>query len=229
MICQRCGKDYEEEIIELLDKGKSIPRNDYCIKCNERLKTELKRVKENFDGKASVKKGTYEILRGLGVNCEDPNFSNTDLRVGRLYNKVFYGLKKENEPIITAFPNDKNYNQMVILRDIPYDSFCSHHLVPFSGKVSVAYIPDKDLIGLSKINDIVNYFAAKPQLQEGMTEEIADFLVKKLNPKGAMVIVTGIHFCMKLQGYEGETMTSAIRGIFEKQEVRSEALMLIKS
>ena len=130
----------------------------------------------------------------------------------------------------TIFDNP-NYDQMVILKNIDFYSLCSHHLLPFYGKVSIGYIPDKKICGISKLARLVDKIANRPQIQERMTQEIADYIQKELNPKGVMVIVKGVHLCMRMRGIKkqnAEMVTSAIKGVFEKQESREEFMRLIE-
>lgn len=132
----------------------------------------------------------------------------------------------------TTFENVDNYNEMVVVSDIPFYSLCSHHLLTFFGKANVAYIPDKRIVGISKIPRTVRYFASRPQQQERLTQQIANFLMEKLEPKGVMVVLKGRHMCMESRGirsHAAQTTTSAITGVFEKLETRTEALNLMNN
>ncbi|MFC1496683.1 GTP cyclohydrolase I FolE, partial [Candidatus Margulisiibacteriota bacterium] len=126
------------------------------------------------------------------------------------------------------------HEEMVMIKDIPFYSMCEHHLVPFIGKAHVVYIPTSGKVtGLSKLVRVVEVFAKRPQVQERLTSQIADTLVKKLNPRGVMVIIEAEHLCMSMRGVRkpgSVTVTSAVRGVFQKNaKTRSEALTLIKS
>ena len=172
-----------------------------------------------------------KIMEVLELDLTDPHLEDTPARVGRMYLEIFRGLEKEADPKITVFPNDENYSNMVVVSDINYFSVCSHHMIPFFGKAHVAYIPNEKIIGLSKIARIVEFFARRPQLQERLTEQIVDYMDEKLEPKGAMAVLQGRHFCMEMRGVEkigAETSTSAIRGCFEEQRVRDECFELIR-
>jgi len=144
----------------------------------------------------------------------EEELENTAGRIERFFeelkSKELLNLKKN----FTTFENP-NYDQLIILKDIQFWSLCSHHLLPFFGKVHIGYLPDKKICGISKLARAVDAFASKPQIQEGMTQEIVDFIHAKLKPKFVMVIVEGQHLCMQMRGIrkEGAIMiTSAIKG-----------------
>jgi GTP cyclohydrolase I len=166
-----------------------------------------------------------EIMKVLDLDLADPHLRETPARVGRMYLEIFRGLSEEAEPAITCFPNEEKYSNMVVVSDIKFFSVCSHHMIPFFGRAHVAYIPNEQIIGLSKIARIVEFYARRPQLQERLTEQIVDFLDDKLSPRGAMAVLEGRHLCMEMRGVEkigAETKTSALRGCFEEQRVRDE-------
>ena len=120
---------------------------------------------------------------------------------------------------------------MVILRDIDFYSLCTHHALPFYGRISIGYIPGKKICGISKLARVVDKFASQPQLQERMTQQIADFIDKELKPQGVMVVVEGIHLCMRMRGIKKQNsvmVTSAIKGNFEQERTREEFLKLAK-
>ncbi len=161
-----------------------------------------------------------EILIEIGEDPDRSGLQDTPVRIARMYKEVFSSLNK-TEPDITVFPNTENYNDMVIVKDIPFYSFCEHHFVPFVGKGYVGYIPDKTYIGLSKIARIIDFYSKKPQIQERLTTEVADYLFLKLVPQGVMVILSAEHHCMTVRGVKkpgSKTITSAIRGDFDKTE-----------
>lgn len=172
------------------------------------------------------------LHEGLGLDLNDPNLIDTPQRVAKMYcDELLVGLKSP-EPKITVFPNDKEYSQMILSDKIYFSSLCSHHFLPFSGYAWVLYIPDKSLIGLSKFSRIVNCFAARPQLQENLTHQVAHFLVDKLKPRGTMVVMRALHQCMHCRGVKQHSgagmVTSAIHGEFNQAEVRAEAMDLIQ-
>ncbi len=170
------------------------------------------------------------ILETLGLDLDDPNLRDTDQRVARMYQEMFHGLKEGSEPKITTFPNDEGYQAMVMERDLPFYSMCAHHLVPFYGHAHIAYIPSDRIIGLSKFSRILEFYAKRPQLQERITEQVADCLVKRLDPIGAMVVIEARHLCVEMRGVKKAgalTVTSAIRGSFHERAVREEFLDLL--
>ena len=170
------------------------------------------------------------ILETLGLDLDDPNLRDTDERVARMYQEMFHGLKEGSEPQVTTFPNDEGYKAMVMERDLPFYSMCAHHLVPFYGHAHIAYIPSDRIIGLSKFSRILEFYAKRPQLQERLTEQVVDYLVEKLKPIGAMVVIEARHLCVEMRGVKKAgalTVTSAIRGSFHERPVREEFLDLL--
>lgn len=171
------------------------------------------------------------ILEELGLDVGEPNLRDTDRRVARLYLEMFHGLREGAEPAVTTFPNNEQYSAMVMERRIPFFSLCAHHLVPFYGHAHVAYIPRDRIIGLSKFARILEFYAKRPQLQERLTEQVADYLQGALRPLGVMVVVEARHLCVEMRGVKkpgAETVTSAIRGVFHQKQVREEFLDLLR-
>lgn len=171
------------------------------------------------------------IMETLGLDLSDPNFVGTPDRVARAYMEMFAGLTLGKEPVLTTFPNDEHYNQMVAVKDISFYSMCAHHFLPFFGKAHVAYIPGGHIIGLSKMARIVDFYAKRPQLQERLTEQIIGYLESHLEPLGSIVVVEANHLCMEMRGVNKPgpvTTTSAIRGAFLSKEVREEFLNLLR-
>jgi GTP cyclohydrolase I len=171
------------------------------------------------------------ILETLGLDLEDHNLRGTPERVARMYEELFHGLKEGSEPTVTTFPNEEGYRHMVMERDIPFYSMCAHHLVPFYGHAHIAYIPSDRIIGLSKFARILEFYAKRPQLQERLTEQVVGFLVDKLDPVGAMVVIEARHLCVEMRGVKKPgalTVTSAIRGSFHQRPVREEFLDLLR-
>lgn len=149
-----------------------------------------------------------------------------------MYAEMFHGLVEGNEPRVTTFPNDERYKAMVMEKQIPFYSMCSHHLVPFYGHAHIAYIPNGNIIGLSKLPRILEFYAKRPQLQERLTEQVTAFLDEKLTPEGVMVVIEARHLCVEMRGVKKPgcvTMTSAIRGIFHQKAQREEFLDLLKT
>ncbi len=173
----------------------------------------------------------HAILAELGLDLADPNLAETPIRVAQLYLEMFHGLREGSRPKITTFPNDESYTGMVMEKEIPFYSLCSHHLVPFYGHAHIAYIPTDRIVGLSKLGRIVEFYAKRPQLQERLTEQIVTFLEEKLRPHGAMVVIEARHLCVEMRGVKkagAVTVTSAIRGSFHNRPVREEFLDLLR-
>jgi GTP cyclohydrolase I len=171
------------------------------------------------------------ILDELGLDRKDPNLLETDMRVAKMYLEMFQGLRDGARPAVTMFPNDELYNGMVMEKQIPFYSMCSHHFVPFYGHAHIAYIPTHRIVGLSKLPRILEFYAKRPQLQERLTEQVVTFLDEELQPKGAMVVIEARHLCVEMRGIKKPgvmTVTSAIRGTFHERAVREEFLDLLR-
>ena len=182
--------------------------------------------------KNKIEKGVKLLLEGIGEDPNRPGLKNTPKRVANLYEEIFAGLSTPTEEILKPIEGE-SHDEMVLVKDIPFYSICEHHLLPFIGKAHVAYIPSKGkIVGLSKLARAVEIFAKRPQVQERLTSQLADLIMKKLKPKGAMVIVDAEHLCMSMRGVKkpgSRTVTSAVRGIFRtKDSTRVELLELIK-
>ena len=173
-----------------------------------------------------------EIIRILGLKPEsDPNLIDTDQRVAKMYLDIFSGLDEGTRPKLTTFPNDERYTAMVMEKEIPFYSMCSHHFVPFYGHGHIAYIPNERIVGLSKLPRLLEFFARRPQLQERLTEQVATVLEEELKPQGVMVVIEARHLCVEMRGVRkpgAVTVTSAIRGIFLEKAVREEFLDLLR-
>ncbi len=177
----------------------------------------------------------FEIMDICGLDLKDPHLKNTPERVAGMYSEVFSSVGKDphlEDKLATQFPNDENYNQMISIDNIPFSSFCAHHLVPFSGKAWVVYIPKDSLLGLSKATRILRFFGSKPQVQERLTSEVGNFLKEVLKPKGLMVLMRGIHECTRCRGVKNQSSsgmtTSFVDGVIANEpSTKEEALMLI--
>ena len=171
------------------------------------------------------------MIDELGLDRTDPNLIETDRRVAKLYIEMFHGLQEGAEPKVTTFPNDEHYSAMVMEKQIPFYSMCSHHFVPFYGHAHIAYVPNEQFLGLSKFARILEFYAKRPQLQERLTEQVANFFDAKLAPQGVMVVIEARHLCVEMRGVKkpgAMTVTSAIRGIFHQKPVREEFLDLLR-
>ena len=182
--------------------------------------------------KNKIEKGVKLILEGIGEDTDRPGLKDTPNRVAKLYEEIFSGLNTPTEEILVPIEGE-SHDEMVLIKDIPFYSVCEHHLLPFIGKAHVAYVPSKGkIVGLSKLARAVELFAKRPQVQERLTAQLADLIMDKLKPKGAMVIIDAEHLCMSMRGVKkpgSRTVTSAVRGIFRtKESTRAEFLELIK-
>lgn len=177
-----------------------------------------------------IRSGVRQILEGIGEDPKRPGLVDTPDRVAKLYADLFSGVGSSATGEVKFYITD-NLDEMVVLRDIPFHSMCEHHLLPFSGKVSIAYLPkDNRITGFSNLVNVVENIARRPQLQERMATEIADLLMEKLKPQGVIVIIKATHMCLALQGLKKEgiqTVTSAMRGAMRREATRLEALNLM--
>ena len=173
-----------------------------------------------------------EIIRIIGDNPEREGLAETPSRVAKMYREIFRGYQETDKPKLTVFDNNNDglaYDQMITDQGY-FFSQCEHHMAPFFGNYYFAYIPDKKIIGLSKIARVVDYLSAKLQVQERLTTEIVDLLEELLKPKGIMLVMKGRHLCKEMRGvkkYHGEMTTSCIRGAFKNAETRAEFLKVI--
>jgi len=173
-----------------------------------------------------------ELLIAVGEDPDREGLKFTPARVARSYAEVFAGLFVDPDDVLqTTF--DENHDELVLVKDIPLYSTCEHHLVPWHGSAAVGYIPGEDgrITGLSKLARVVDLYARRPQLQERLTAQVADAVMRRLEPRGVIVVISAEHLCMAMRGVRkpgAVTMTSAVRGIFKSdQRTRAEALSLI--
>lgn len=162
-----------------------------------------------------IQKAVREILIAVGENPDRDGLKDTPARVARMYNEIVFSDTDPGQHLSTTF--DETYNEIVILKDIPFFSLCEHHMMPFQGKAHIAYLPSGRIVGLSKLARLVEGFAQRLQVQERLTCQIADTLMEKLQPRGVAVLLEASHTCMTMRGIRkpGSSMvTSAIRGHF---------------
>ena len=181
--------------------------------------------------KERIMAAVREILIAVGEDPDRAGLVETPKRVANMYEEIFAGLNQDPKQHLKFF-DEKSNDEMVIVRDIPFSSMCEHHLLPFVGKAHIAYIPSNNkIIGLSKFARIVDNFAKKPQVQERLTSDIADFLEENLAPKGVAVIIEAEHMCMSIRGARAsgsKTQTSALRGNMKSDaRTRAEVLSLL--
>jgi GTP cyclohydrolase I len=178
-----------------------------------------------------VVEGVRMVLDGLGLDVDDPRIVETPERVARMYDEIFAGLLVDADAVIDKVFNEQ-HDELVMVRDIPFASMCEHHLVPFIGRAHVGYIPNAqgEVTGLSKLARLVDVVSKRPNMQERLTSTIADTLVKRLAPRGVLVVVEAEHLCMTMRGVRkpgSMTVTSAVRGIIrEHAATRAEAMAL---
>jgi len=181
--------------------------------------------------KERIEKAVREILIAIGEDPDREGLLETPRRVANMYEEVFCGLENSPQEHLKIFNEEKN-EEMVVVRDIPLYSMCEHHLLPFVGKAHIVYIQKNGrVIGLSKLARIVDNFARRPQIQERLTSQIADFLMDNLDPLGVAVVIEAEHLCMTMRGARAagaKTKTSALRGNMRSDaRTRAEAMSLI--
>lgn len=181
---------------------------------------------------ARVEAAVRELLAAIGDDPDREGLVETPARVARMYAEVFAGLHTRPEDV--ALPLfDERHDELIIVKDIPLSSFCEHHLIPWTGKAAVGYLPGKDgkITGLSKLARLVDLYAKRPSVQERVTAQVADALMERLDPRGAIVVVEAEHLCMSMRGVQkpgARTVTSAVRGSLKSSAVtRAEAMSLI--
>lgn len=172
-----------------------------------------------FD-REKIKKGVELILEGIGEDKNREGLRETPDRIARMYEEIFAGMGEDaKEPLSKTFSTENQ--EMVIEKDILFYSTCEHHFMPFYGKAHVAYIPNGRVVGLSKLARTVEVFAKRPQIQEQLTEQIADAMMEYLQPKGVIVMLEAEHMCMTMRGIKkagSKTVTFSMKGEFLKQE-----------
>jgi GTP cyclohydrolase IA len=173
-----------------------------------------------------------EILLAVGEDPDREGLSETPDRVARMYEEMFSGLRKDPGALLQTTFAEK-YDEMVLVKNIDFESMCEHHLLPFFGKVHIAYLPNGRIVGLSKLARIVEVLSHRPQVQERMTEELADLIMQELDARGAGVVVEAAHTCMSIRGVRKSgsvCTTSAMRGSFTSNAAtRSEFMALIQT
>ena len=180
---------------------------------------------------ASIRRAVRDILKAVGENPDREGLRDTPARVARMYAELCEGLRKDPRADLKARFRER-YDEVVLVRDIAFHSICEHHLLPFVGKVHVGYMPNGQVLGLSKLARIVDTFAHRPQVQERLTNQIAELLDKELKPKGVAVVVEATHACMTIRGVKKpgtSVTTSAMLGHFRTSPAsRAEVMALIR-
>ena len=178
-----------------------------------------------------IEKAVKMILEAIGEDVNRQGIKETPKRVAKMYSEIFSGLTEDPHKVLGKVFKEE-FDELVLIKDIPFYSMCEHHLLPFYGKAHIAYLPDGNkVVGISKIARLVDVFAKRPQLQERITNQIADTIMETLTPQGTMVVIEAEHLCMIMRGIKKpgtKIVTSAMRGIFLRDiRTRTEALNLI--
>ncbi|TLE00084.1 GTP cyclohydrolase I FolE [Helicobacter muridarum] len=175
----------------------------------------------------------YSLFRHINENPNREGLSNSAKRILELNSFLYKGYERNPSEVLDSVFSDGACDEMVIVKNIEFYSMCEHHLLPFFGEISVGYIPDKRLVGISNIAELVEIFARRLQIQENLTTQIADTIMQTLNPKGTMVVCEALHLCMAMRGVQKQkarVVTSAVRGLFKRDSrTRAEFMQLISS
>jgi GTP cyclohydrolase IA len=187
-------------------------------------------VSSHFVDKKKIKAAVRLLLEAIGEDPDREGLKETPDRVARMYEEIF-GQGEEDPRLSLSKKFDEQHRELVLVKDIPFFSMCEHHLMPFFGKAHVAYIPQGQIVGISKLARVVESFARRPQVQERMTSQIADVINEELQAEGVAVVCEAVHTCMTMRGVKkpGSTVvTSAMRGAFRKNiSTRAEIMSLI--
>lgn len=193
------------------------------------VETKLSKYEERL---VTITRNVSEIMVALGLDLKDDSLCETPRRIAKMYlNEIFWGLDYNNFPKITTIENKMQYDNVLLERHIKVNSTCEHHFIPMMGEAFIAYLPDKKVIGLSKINRIVEFFSRRPQVQERLTEQIFHTLCMLLETDNVAVLIKAEHTCVKLRGVEdtnSDTVTSRLGGIFFNSPSRNEFYQSIK-
>ncbi len=219
-------------------KNKDSLSSDFDEVCLDEINADCAEVSTrkylmNDDEKIKIIAGHFKgIMQTLGLDLNDDSLKQTPERVAEMYVKeIFSGLNPKNKPEITTFENKYQYNKMLVEKDISLYSYCEHHFVPIIGKVHVAYISKGKVIGLSKINRLVQYYSKRPQVQERLTVQISEAMKKATGTDDVAVLIDAVHLCVASRGIKdtnSSTITSDYSGKFINEEVKNEFLALIK-
>jgi GTP cyclohydrolase I len=210
--------------------GKEI--HDYLLAKGK--ETPILQTSDNIEEKiVKISKSMEDIMDVLGLDRTDDSLCETPKRVAKMYaREIFWGLDINNFPKITTVDNKMNYDEMVLERGIQVSSFCEHHFITIDGLATVAYMPNKKVLGLSKMNRVVEYFSRRPQIQERLTEQIYFALSYLLDTEDVAVAITAKHYCVKSRGVEHtncDTITSRLGGRFREQpSLKAEFMSLVK-
>lgn len=207
------------DVDEILENTRKTPWNDNGLTSDQKIE----KITHHFKA----------IMETIGLDLTNDSLEKSPYRVAKMYvNEIFSGLDKKNFPSLSVIENEMQYDQMIVVKDVSVISFCEHHFVTIEGKANIAYIPNKRVIGLSKINRIVKFFARRPQVQERLTKQIADCLSYVLDTPHVAVLIDAKHYCVISRGVEdtnSTTLTCDLRGDFKTDEkTRTEFMMHTK-
>ena len=198
----------------------ATPLREDAFEMNDELKIQL------------IQKHFKDIMHIMGLDLSDDSLKETPHRVAKMFVKeIFSGLNPANKPEVTLFQNKYQYNEMLIEKNITLYSYCEHHFVPIVGKVHVAYISNGNVIGLSKINRLVQYYAKRPQVQERLTNQIAEGLKEALQTNDVAIVIDAVHLCVTSRGINdtnSSTVTTYYSGKFNGETKKAEFLSLLK-
>lgn len=237
--CARCGKTLLPEEINFHHKDlinvEGSPWTDnslenlqiLCRSCHTRYHHEIRKTNLEFVGMTDIEKGVHHILKGfqksLGIDIKDINFKDTPKRVARAYAEICKGskdrLQQIEQVLATSFPAE-GYSQMILCKDIKTFGLCPHHLLPVEYEMHIGYIPDKELLGVSKLARIAEICSSQPLMQETVTQQIGEAL-ETIKPKGVIIVAKGIHYCMRMRGINQantDVSTSFVRGVFFEED-----------
>ncbi len=180
---------------------------------------------------AKIETAARMILEAVGEDPDREGLKDTPARIGRMYAEVFGGLREERDQVLSTVFTEE-YDEIVLVKDIPFYSMCEHHLLPFFGKAHVAYLPKAKIVGISKLARAVEHFAKRPQVQERLTNQVADLVSESLSPRGVAVVLEATHTCMTMRGVKkagSSVVTSAMRGVIRNSvATRTEVMGLIR-
>lgn len=190
-------------------------------------------MEETMD-KETIEKAVREIIIAIGEDPDREGLLDTPKRIANMYEEIFSGLGEDPKKHLEIYFQEEKYEELVLVKDLPFYSMCEHHLVPFFGKVHVGYLPkDGKLTGLSKLARVVETISKRPQLQERLTANIADSILEKLEPYGVIVVIEAEHMCMTMRGVKkpgSKTITSVVRGVFANDlKSRAEVMSIINN
>ncbi len=215
-------QSFEDEMDDLhICTSSATPIREDAFLINDKQKIEI--IADHF----------REIMLTLGLDLDNDSLKGTPKRVAKMYvEEIFSGLNPKNKPSITLFQNSYRYNEMIIEKNITLYSYCEHHFVPITGKIHVAYISNGNIIGLSKINRLVQYYASRPQVQERLINQIANSLKEVLETENVAVVIDAFHQCVASRGIRdtnSSTITVHYSGRFTQEEIKNDFLALIKN